>query len=171
MEEREKLFKQLISENHDRIFRICSYHSSCRDDCDDLFQQVLINIWQSLKNFRGESKASTWIYRIALNTSIDFNRAETRRQKRNLKIHQELMFINDKDDRWQKIQEEKQLNELKLQINQLSIIDKLILSLVMEAVSSKEIADVVGISEGNIRVKIHRLKENLKLTLGGNSNE
>jgi len=171
MEEKEKVFKQLIQDNHERIYRICSYHSSCRDDCNDLYQQVLINVWQSLRNFRGDSKISTWIYRIALNTTIDFNRAENRRLQGKIKYQQELGSTLQQDDRWQKIQEEKFLQELSNQINQLSVIDKLIMSLVMEEVGSKEIAEIVGITEGNVRVKTHRIREALKLTMGGQNHE
>jgi RNA polymerase sigma-70 factor (ECF subfamily) len=170
MEDREKFFRQLISDNHERIYRICSYHSSSRADCDDLYQQVLINIWQALRTFRGEAKLSTWIYRIALNTSIDFTRSEDRRLHQRQKFELETSTHATKDDRWQKIQEEKMLEELKSQIIQLSIVEKLIMSLVMEEVTSKEIADIVGISEVNVRVKIHRIKENLKLALGGQNN-
>jgi RNA polymerase sigma-70 factor (ECF subfamily) len=170
MEDREKTFRQILSENRDRIFRICAYHSSSLDDCNDLFQQVSVNIWQSLKFFRGESKISTWIYRIALNTAIDFHRAEGRRLKLKTKIQQEW-GTQPKDDRWEKIQKEKMLEELKLQINQLTVLDKLIMSLVLEEVGSKEISDIVGISEGNVRVKIHRIKESLKLKMEGQNNE
>jgi len=172
MEDREKVFKQLIIENHDKIYRICSYHSGSRDDCNDLYQQVLINIWQALRTFRGDSKISTWIYRIALNTAIDHTRAESRhlQNRRKFEIENVSYYQNQSEDRWQKIQEEKMLETLKSEIIQLSIIDKLIMSLVMEDVSSKEIADIVGISEGNVRVKVHRIKENLKLTIGGQHN-
>lgn len=171
MEDREKAFKQLINENHDKIYRICSYHSGSRDDCNDLYQQVLINIWQALRTFRGDSKISTWIYRIALNTAIDHTRAESRNLQKRRKFELEnTNLLGQSDERWQKIREEKMLETLNSEIIQLSIIDKLIMSLVMEDVASKEIADIVGISEGNVRVKIHRIKENLKLTIGGQHN-
>ncbi len=167
MEDREKKFRQLIAENHDRIYRICSYHSAGGEDCNDLYQQVLINIWQSLRNFRGDSKISTWIYRIAMNTSIDFIRAENRRLMKRNRFQTESAIFTQPDERWEKLRKEKMLDELQTQINQLSIIDKLIMSLVMEEVGSKEIAEIVGITEGNVRVKIHRIKEYLKLSIGG----
>lgn len=171
MDERERLFRQMIKENEEKIYRICVYHSSSRQDCEDIFQQVLINIWSSLQNFRGDAKLSTWIYRIALNTSIDFNRAESRRIKNQFKIIQELKLISSQDERWEKIRHEKMLEEIYTQLVQLSVIDKLIMSLFMEEFSSREIAEVVGISEGNVRIKIHRIKEQLKSILGGKSHE
>jgi len=171
MDDREQQFRQLINENRDRIYRICVYHSSCREDCEDMFQQVLINIWSSLQNFRGDSKVSTWIYRIALNTSIDFNRAESRRRRNYQQMVQEFRMVSGQDERWEKLRKEKMLEEIYTRIVQFSVIDKLIMSLFMEEVSSREIAEVVGISEGNVRIKIHRIRENLKSMLGGNSYE
>ena len=171
MDERESQFRKLVVENHGKIYRICAYHSSGQDDCNDLYQQVLINIWQSLKNFRGESNINTWIYRVALNTSIDFVRAEKRRVTNGLAFRNEMRSLTNQEERWEKIRKEKMLDELQIQINQLSIIDKLIISLMMEKVESKEIAEIVGITEVNVRVKVHRLKEYLKQTMGGNDNE
>ena len=171
MDERERRFRQLVSENKERIYRICVYHSSCREDCEDMFQQVLINIWSSLQNFRGDSKVSTWIYRIALNTTIDFNRMESRRMKNHHQLMQEFRLVSGQDEQWEKLRKEKMLDEIHTQIIQLSVIDKLIMSLFMEELSSKEIADVVGISEGNVRIKIHRIRESLKSMLGGHNHE
>jgi RNA polymerase sigma-70 factor, ECF subfamily len=172
MEDKEKFFRQLINDNHERIYRICSYHSSGRDDCDDLYQQVMINTWQALNTFRGDSKISTWIYRIALNTAIDFNRAEKRQMILRQKYHTEIVArIHTDDERWQKMQDEVHLEAIKTEINQLSIIEKLVISLVFENISMKEIADIIGITEPNVRVKIHRIKQNLKLKLGGNYDE
>lgn len=171
MDERERLFRQMISENKEKIYRICIYHASCREDCEDMFQQVLINIWSSLHNFRSDSKVSTWIYRIALNTTIDFNRAESRRMKHHHQIMQEFRLNSGQDDRWDKLRKEKMLDEIQTQIIQLSVIDKLIMSLFMEELSSREIAGVVGISEGNVRIKIHRIRESLKSILGGQNHE
>lgn len=171
MDERERRFRQLVSENKERIYRICVYHSSCREDCEDMFQQVLINIWSSLQNFRGDSKVSTWIYRIALNTTIDFNRAESRRMKNHHQMMQEFSLVSGQEERWEKLRKEKMLEEIHTQIIQLSVIDKLIMSLFMEELSSREIAEVVGISEGNVRIKIHRVKESLKSMLGGQNHE
>jgi RNA polymerase sigma-70 factor (ECF subfamily) len=171
MDERERLFRQMISENKEKIYRICIYHSSCREDCEDMFQQVLINIWSSLPNFRSDSKVSTWIYRIALNTTIDFNRAESRRMKHHQQFMQEFRMESGQDERWDKLRKEKMLDEIQAQIIQLSVIDKLIMSLFMEELGSREIAGVVGISEGNVRIKIHRIRESLKSILGGQNYE
>jgi RNA polymerase sigma-70 factor, ECF subfamily len=168
MEDREIKFKELVNQNHERIYRICAYHTSGLDDCNDLYQQILINVWQALHSFRGDSKLSTWIYRIALNTAIDFNRAETRRMISKSKYQLDLGHSGPwGESAWEKIRMEKLVDHLWQQINQLSVIDKVIISLVLEEITSKEIADVVGISEINVRVKIHRIKESLKLNIGG----
>ena len=84
---------------------------------------------------------------------------------------QEFRLVSGQDERWEKLRKEKMLDEIHTQIIQLSVIDKLIMSLFMEELSSKEIADVVGISEGNVRIKIHRIRESLKSMLGGHNHE
>lgn len=172
MDVSEYKFREIIGQNHERIFRICAYHSNGLDDCKDLYQQVLINIWKSLKNFRGEAQISTWIYRIALNTAFDFGRSESRRQQAANKFREE-MYHNSAiyNSSWEKIRKEMLLDELVQQINQLSVIDKIIISLVLEEISSKEISEIVGITEPNVRVKIHRIKETLKLKMGRENHE
>lgn len=172
MEDRDSLFKEIVKENHEKVFRICSCHTRSSDDCNDLYQQVLINIWQALRTFRGDSKISTWVYRIALNTAVDFTRAEKRRAVANRNYIEEMNASPQYNTAtWEKIRDENRINELLLQINQLNVIDKIIISLMLEDLSSKEIAEVVGITEPNVRVKIHRIKESLKLKTGGPDHE
>jgi len=122
-----------------------------------------VNIWKSLDKFKGESAISTWIYRIAINTSLSFSGKTYRNMK--LYIDKELQSMNfllDEDDLEQKIKTEKLLEQLEISLNLLSVIDKALMSLVLEGVPIREIADVVGLTEPNVKVKIHRIKEQLK---------
>lgn len=172
MENKEILFTRLISGNQERIFRICAYHTSSGDDCSDLYQQVLINIWQSLGTFRGDSAINTWIYRVAINTAIDFTRSENRRRKSVARYLDEYESIRTRlESGYDKIRQEHLLDEMWRQINQLSVIDKVIITLVLEELPSKEIADIVGITDASVRVKVHRIKENLKLKMGEPNDE
>jgi RNA polymerase sigma-70 factor (ECF subfamily) len=127
---------------------------------------VLVNIWKSLDKFRGESTISTWIYRIAVNTSISFSGKAYRNMKLYVdNVPQGLNALLDDDDLEQKFQKEQQLEQLEICLNELSIIDKAMISLVFEGLSLREIADVVGLTEPNVKVKIHRVKEQLKQKL------
>ena len=165
MNKKEEKFRNVIKDNEDRIMGICRYYSINDDDQKDMYQEVLINVWKSLDSFRGDAQLSTWIYRVAVNTAMGFANKEIRRQK---------IFLDQKDNGLQNFmdvdanevkEKEKLYQILENQINQLSVIDKIIMTLVLESVNHKEIASVIGITEPNVRVKIHRIKGELKESL------
>lgn len=158
---KEQQFNRIVIENSERIKRVCRYYSSNKQDQEDIYQDILLNIWRSLDNFRGDASLNTWIYRIAVNTSLTYKG----------KIYKEMQLcidadtsnlaniIDEKDDKQLK---EKQLNTLQAELNQLPVIDKSLISLTLEGLSMKEIANVIGITESNVKVKIHRIKKQLK---------
>lgn len=159
-------FRQIVEENSNRISRICNYYSKNTEDGKDLYQEILINIWKSLDKFRGESSINTWIYRIAVNTSLTF--AGKNYRNLNLSIDQMPQGIGillDDDELEKKQKTELELEELETQLNLLSIIDKALITMMLEGLSMREIADVIGLTEPNVKVKIHRIKENLKQQL------
>jgi RNA polymerase sigma-70 factor (ECF subfamily) len=159
-------FRQIVEENSNRISRICNYYSKNSADSKDLHQEILINIWKSLDKFRGESSVNTWIYRIAVNTSLTF--AGKNYRNLNLSIDQMPLGIGillDDDEFEKKQKAELRLDELEMQLNLLSIIDKALITMMLEGLSMREIADVIGLTEPNVKVKIHRIKENLKQQL------
>jgi len=168
-ENKEEQFKRIVDENSGRIMRICRYYNSNPDDQKDMYQEVLVNVWKSLDRFRGDSKESTWVYRIAVNTSLSF----TGKVYRNMKLIvdkdvQNLNVLFDDDEPQQKEKQEADLDALQSQLNLLSVIDKALISLMLEGLSTREIADVIGLTEPNVRVKIHRVKEQLREQLIGN---
>jgi RNA polymerase sigma-70 factor (ECF subfamily) len=165
MNKKEEKFRKIINDNEHRISGICRYYSSNEDDQKDMYQEVLINIWKSIDSFRGDAQLSTWIYRVAVNTAMGFANKEVRRQ--NIFLDQKdnsLQNFMDVDENTAK-EKEKLFQILENQINQLSVIDKIIMTLVLESVNHKEIASVIGITEPNVRVKIHRIKGELKEAL------
>jgi RNA polymerase sigma-70 factor (ECF subfamily) len=78
---KEEKFNQIVTENDERIRRICRYYNPDKEAQKDMYQEVLINVWKSLDNFRGEAALSTWIYRIAVNTSLSFTGKAFREMK------------------------------------------------------------------------------------------
>lgn len=164
MNKKEEKFREVINDNEDRINSICRYYSSTDEDQKDMYQEVLINIWKSLDSFRGDAQLSTWVYRVAVNTAMGFANKEIRRQKIFLDKNDNLQNLMDVDESLVK-HKEKLYETLENQINQLSVIDKIIITLVLESVSHKEIASVIGITEPNVRVKIYRIKNELKEVL------
>ncbi len=165
-ENKERQFKQIVAENGDRILRICRYYNSNPEDQKDMYQEILVNVWNSLDRFRGDSKVSTWVYRIAVNTSLNFNGKAYRQAK--LMVDRDVQNINvlfDDDDAALKEYQEADFEALQTQLNLLSVIDKALITLMLEGLSTREMADVLGLTEPNVRVKIHRIKEQLRVQL------
>ena len=162
-ENKEERFKELIAENGDKITRICRYYNPNTEDQKDMYQEILVNIWNSLDRFRGESSISTWIYRIAVNTSLSFTGKAFRYM--NLQINNDQQNLNvllDEDDLEMALKREAELEQLQTHLNLLSVIDKALISLLLEGLSMREIAEVIGLTEPNVKVKIHRIKDELK---------
>lgn len=169
---KEERFNQIVAENGERIRRICAYYNSNEQDQKDIFQEVLINIWKSLDNFRGDSAISTWIYRIAVNTTLSHTGKTYKYMKLRVSADtQNLSALLDDEGLEAKQIMEKQLENLHNELNMMSVIDKALISLMFEGLSMKEIADIIGITEANVKVKIHRIKEHLKIKLTGGRNE
>lgn len=165
---KEERFKQLLEENSERIQRICRYYNPNTEDQKDMYQEVLVNIWKSLDGFRGESALSTWVYRVAVNTSLSFTGKAFKEMKLMVDADKvNLSSIIDEENLKEKVQTEAQFNRLQDELNLLSVIDKALISLTLEGLSMREIADVIGITEPNVRVKIHRIKTQLRDKLTG----
>jgi len=169
---KEQKFKQLVEENRERIRRICRYYAPAPEDQKDMYQEILMNIWKSLDKFRGEAAVSTWVYRISVNTALGFAGKELRRLKLNSGFDSErfLNILTDEEKSASSLTEN-QINGLQTALNQLSVVDKLLISLTLEDLPTREIADIIGITETNTRVKIHRIKEQLKKQMKEYSHE
>lgn len=169
-EAKEERFNQIVIENKERIRRICNYYQADTHDQKEVFQEVLINIWKGLDRFRGESALGTWIHRITVNTAISYCGKKNRYLKLSVNASpQNLSSLFDDDSLEERLDHEAQLEKLQSELNSLSIIDKTLISLMQEGLNTKEIADIIGITEPNVRVKIHRIKIELKRKFtGGN---
>ncbi len=166
---KEEKFNKIISENSERIQRICRYYNSNTTDQQDMYQEILTNIWKSLDNFRGDSTISTWIYRIAVNVSISYTTKSIKQSKLYINADTENLNGIIADDNFDDVlKKEQQFEDLQNTINTLSVIDKAMISLMLEGLSMKEISNVIGITEPNVKVKIHRIKTLLKEKLNKN---
>ncbi len=137
-----------------------------------MYQEILLNIWKSLSNFRNDSSINTWVYRVAVNTALSYNSKSYKHLKLIVNAGTEnLCAIIDDYERDQKLLEEQRLERIQNELNTLSVIDKALVSLMLEGLSMKEISDIIGISEANVKVKIHRIKNHLKNKLNNKSDE
>ncbi len=150
-------FIRLVEENSGILFKVCRMYCQNVADREDLHQDMVLQLWRAYPSFKGESKVSTWIYRIALNTAIMRLRKESKKEK-SLSLTEEAFRIQTETDSDQ----EDKLQLLAQAIEQLSEIEKAIMILYVEAHSYKEMAEIMGISESNVGIKLNRIKAKLK---------
>lgn len=150
-----------FQQNQNIIHKVCRIYTNNQEAHNDLFQEITIQLWNAYPKFRGDSKFSTWMYRIGLNTAITLYR----KSKRTIKTQ-------DFDNVLYKIEainydpsEEEQLKLMYKAIHELSDIDKALIFLYLEEKNYSEIAETLGISEVNTRVKMNRIKKRLKQIL------
>lgn len=171
MDNKEEKFRKIIADNKERLKRICKYYAPSPEDQKDIYQEILINIWRSLESFRNQASIGTWIYRIAVDTSLDYAGKSYKKMKLNVDIEKtdlkNLLIEGENDPEL----EEHHYQELRIHLNNLGIIDKAIMGLVLDDLSTREIAEIIGITESNVRVKIHRIKETLKSNMKGEKYE
>lgn len=151
-------FEKLIKEHERLIYKICRLYGKTDDDRQDLFQEIVIQLWKAYPSFRGESKFSTWLYRIGLNLAI------TQYRKHKNRIYAsgiEALNIELPDDTYSMAEEEK-LQAMYSAIETLNDIEKALVMLYLEDKSYDEMEEILGISNGNLRVKMNRIKEKLR---------
>ncbi len=163
--DKEQRYKQVIKDNQDRIYRICCCYVKDKDERKDVFLDTLINIWKGFEKFDGRAQISTWVYRITVNTSLAYLQSEKRRENifKSENKYDENLIEDFPAEETTNIEGE--INRLYKCINKLSFIDRTLISLYLEDVSTKEMSEVLGISETNVRVKIHRVKKELKILM------
>lgn len=154
----EQEFISKIEKHKGIIFKISKMYMTEKDDRNDLFQEITYQLWKAYPGFRGQSEFSTWLYRIALNTAIIFLKTEKKRSFiTNQDVSGYVLAQEDYDDH-----KEERLTEMYKAIHQLNPIDKAFIFYYLEDFSGKQIAEEMGISEGNARVKMNRAKNKLK---------
>ena len=124
---------------------------------NDLFQEIVLQLWKSFPSFRGESKVTTWMYRIALNTAISGLRKQSRRVKTEY-LNDLHLNINDSGG----TDLEEKFQKLQWAIRQLTEIERAMIMMALEEISYEEIAETIGITQNNVRVRMNRIREKLK---------
>lgn len=148
-------FDRMVHTYKSTIYQVCYMFAKDNDEAADLFQEVLINLWQGLSSFKGQSSLKTWIWRISLNTCISFDR----KKKRGIQtqpLEMDIDLFNDTDA------ETVQVKMLHDRISKLGVMDRAIVMLWLENLSYDEIGAIVGITAKNVSVKLVRIREQLK---------
>ncbi len=153
----EQEFLTAINKHKGILYKVSRMYFDTPEDQQDLFQEIILQLWKSLGTFKGDSEFSSWMYRVALNTAIVFFKKEKRKpdkynSTKNGPIAYEN-YCNEKDQ---------QLACFYKAVKELNKIEKALILQFIDGLSGKEIADNLGLSEGNVRVKINRTKTKLK---------
>lgn len=153
--EQRRIFERWLEEHKGILFKITYAFAFTPRDQEDLFQEISLKVWQSIPNFRGEAKASTWIYRVALYAATVWARQERKRPPTRALAEVGHTLTKDATPR------DGRLDWLYEQIGQLEPVDRAVCVLLLDGFSYREMAEVLGISESNVGVKIHRIKKHL----------
>ncbi len=153
----EKDFIQSIAQNQNIIYKVCNLYMANEQDKKDLFQEIVLSAWKGFRNFKGEAKFSTWLYRVALNTAITFYRKEKRQVETSAYEEHYTTTLSDTQ-----FGEDEQLTAMHKAIADLSKIDKALVMLYLEDYNYYDIGDIMGISPNNVAVKMNRIKTKLK---------
>ena len=154
MDDDQKQFSVMVRQNKNTIFTVCYMFSKDQEEVNDLFQEVLIRLWQGFDNYKGNSKERTWIYRVALNTCISFERKKRRHNKKQVYMGDDLFGCNEHDSQ--------QTEVLHKRITRLRPLDRAIVLLWLEDISYEEIGSIIGITAKNVSVRLYRIREQLK---------
>ncbi len=157
-QEQQHFFEGIIEQHKGILFKVAHAYCPDAEDRQDLIQEMMIQIWQSIHKYNDQYKISTWLYRISLNVAISFYRKTSTRAKKYTKLNEHIVETSVEDE----LDNETQLNLLEQFISELKEIDKALMILYLEDKSHTEIADILGLSVSNVGTKIGRIKDHLK---------
>ena len=155
MKDIELQFTKMVKEYRKTIYTVCYFFSKDTEEVNDLYQEILINLWKGFEKFRGESSLKTWIWRVSLNTCNNQERKK-KSSVQTIPLSIDIDLYNDDDV------QSKQIQMLYDRINRLDVFDRAIILLWLENMNYQDIADVVGISLSNVTTRLFRIKEQLK---------
>ncbi|WP_109831384.1 RNA polymerase sigma factor [Reichenbachiella versicolor] len=157
-------FQTFLDDNHRVIAKVCRIYTDCGDDFNDYYQECIVQLWRSYKGFRGESKASTWVYRVCLNVCL----SQLRIRKRTvLTTRDEIPDVCEDFDS----EREERLEMLYQAIKKLKEADRAIMLLYLDEKSYKEMAEILGLTVTNVGAKVNRVKNQLKKIINGRSGD
>lgn len=152
--EKERQFLEILDTYKSVIAKVCCVYTSPTADFDDLYQETVVNLWNGFESYRGEAKISTWIYRAAINTCITWIR-RNKKHSNKVSLDNEMPIISEESTR---LSDYRLLHSL---IARLKPLEKALITLWLDEKSYEEIAQITGLTQSNVAVKIHRIKEKM----------
>jgi len=166
MKETENIFLTLINQHKAIIHKVSKMYMDDAEQQRDLFQEIVMQLWKAYPSFKGKSKFSTWMYRVALNTALVYFKKDSRKvDKTPLDENIDVIDVDENEAK------EEKLAYLYKAVQELNAVEKALIFLFLENQSHKEIAESLGISEVNARVKLNRTKEKLQFIIKKNGYE
>ncbi|HXD77500.1 MAG TPA: sigma-70 family RNA polymerase sigma factor [Puia sp.] len=154
----QEAFVRLVNDHRGMLYKVCRLYCFSAADRQDLFQEIVVQLWRSYPSFRGDSRVGTWLYRIALNTAI----TGLRRRRRLITSVDPERLPTELQDIQYAAEKEEQLQLLYTAIGRLTEIEKALTMLYLEDKTYQEMEDILGISQNNLRVKMNRIKDKLR---------
>lgn len=164
---RKELFETIYHQHQPMVLQMClGFVKGDKDTANDLLQEIFISIWSNLDKFKGASSYKTWIYRITVNTCLQYIKKDNKVNIFPISEIENQLAVVDNDEN----STNPNIQRLYKAIGQLKKIDRLIIIMVLENQDYDNISEIIGITPTNVRVKIHRIKKRLEIILKNNKN-
>ena len=160
-----------LGEHGSSVMKVARAYTLTSEECQDLAQEILLQAWRSLPKFESQASAATWFYRVALHTALNWQRKDKPRRARQQTLLEVRTVATDGPDSAEQAQHREIVEQLYKAIHQLPSIDTALVLLYLDDLSYREIADVLGISESNVGVKLNRAKRTLSALMNGHRHD
>jgi RNA polymerase sigma-70 factor (ECF subfamily) len=170
-EDQKSLFMHWLGEHGASVMKVARAYTLTSDECQDLAQEILLQAWRSMPSFERKASAATWFYRVALHTAMNWHRKDKPRRSRQQPLLEVQAIVTDGCDSAAQAQQRETVEQLYRAIHQLPKTDAALVLLYLDELSYHEMAEVLGISESNVGVKLNRAKKALGELMRGQSHE
>jgi RNA polymerase sigma-70 factor, ECF subfamily len=168
-EDRKSVFMAWIGEHGSSVIKVARAYTLTSDECQDLAQEILLQAWRSLPKFKGKASAATWFYRVALHTAMNWHRKDKPRRSMQQPLLEVQVSATEEASSAEQMQQRETVEQLYQAIHQLPKTDAALVLLYLDELSYCEMAEVLGISESNVGVKLNRAKKALSELMKGTS--
>ena len=166
-EDQQSLFTNWLAEHGSAVVKVARAYTLTSDDCQDLAQEILLQAWRSVPSFEGKASPATWFYRVALHTAMNWQRKDIPRRTRQQPLLDVQVPAVDESNSAEQVQQRETVEHLYEAIHQLPKADAALVLLYLDQLSYREMAEVLGISESNVGVKLNRAKKALSALMNG----
>jgi RNA polymerase sigma-70 factor, ECF subfamily len=158
-------FLTWLGEHGSSVMKVARAYTLTSEDCQDLAQEILLQAWRSLPQFEGKANVATWFYRVALHTAMNWRRKDQPRRARQQPFVEVHAVTGAAFESGEQVEQRETVEQLYQAIHQLPKADAAIVLLYLDDLSYREMAEVLGMSESNVGVKLSRAKNALSVLM------